>query len=186
MNKLIMGLFLGAIQGSHHHHHPHHRHSMGQEVSSQEDCTGLCLTYKQKYENLLAQQHKFTDELHGLEKKFFATGYADGESMDEQIKINGEGRQLPIKYHQKEFAEGYGDREEFGETIQSKGPSGMVKHSYVQNASAPATPEQVVPGFIKTAAESKNQAGKAGADGKYHIKDAQTQVDYLDERTEVA
>ena len=101
--------------------------------------------------------------------------------MDEEIKINGEGRQLPIKFYQNHFAEGYGDREEMGETITSKGPSKMVKHSYVQKAETPKTvpPAPVVqdalpiPGFIKTMADSAKLNGTMGDDGKYHIKDAQ-------------
>ena len=115
------------------------------------------------------------------------------------------------KHHQKKFAEGYGDRETMGETIQSKGPSAMVSHSYAQNdkdskapASTPAAPgtppkekgyeptgvvnngATVIPGYIETMKKSTSLKGTMGDDGKYHIKDAQEQVDYLDERTTVA
>jgi len=67
--------------------------------------------------------------------------------MNETIKVNGEGRQLPVKYVQKRFAEGYGDAEQMGETITSAGPSAMVRHSYAQNRGEPAvTPlEQTSP-----------------------------------------
>jgi hypothetical protein len=41
--------------------------------------------------------------------------------MDEEIKINGEGRQLPVKYNQKRFAEGYGVGEKMDEEIRING-----------------------------------------------------------------
>ena len=126
MKTIVLTMFLGAIQGRHHHSHHH----------TEEDCSGLCAEYKQKYLNLLAKQTEFGKELHGLENRFFADGYGDKEEMGEKIKVNGEGRQLPVKYSQREFAEGYGDREQMGETIKTHNTyardeaSAMVKHSY--------------------------------------------------------
>lgn len=82
MKTFALAVLIGAIQGRHHHTHHH----------QQEDCTGLCASYKAKYENLLAQQREFGKELKGLESRFFAEGYGDKEEMNETIKVNGEGR----------------------------------------------------------------------------------------------
>ena len=127
MKTIVLAMFLGAIQGRHHHSHHH----------TEEDCSGLCAEYKQKYLSLLAKQNEFTKELHGLENRFLAEGYGNKENLGEKIKVNGEDeRQLPVKYIQREFAEGYGDREQMGETIKTKNEyartadSAMVKHSY--------------------------------------------------------
>ena len=89
MKTFAIAVLLGAIQGRHHHSHHH---------QAEEDCTGLCADYKQKYLSLLAKQKDFSKELHGLENKFFAEGYGDREEFGETIKVNGEGRQLPVKY----------------------------------------------------------------------------------------
>ena len=70
----------------------------------------------------------------------------------------------------------------------SSGSAGAAKTPAAQGSEVPPISNQLppTPGFVKTAADSVSTKGTAGADGKYHIKDAQTQVDYLDERTEVA
>ena len=66
--------------------------------------------------------------------------------------------------------------------------AGTAKAPAAQGSEVPpiSTQPPPTPGFVKTAADSASTKGTAGADGKYHIKDAQTQVDYLDERTDVA
>lgn len=68
------------------------------------------------------------------------------------------------------------------------GSEGAANTPAAQGSEVPPISNQAppIPGFVKTAADSVSTKGTAGADGKYHIKDAQTQVDYLDERTEIA
>ena len=77
---------------------------------------------QKKYKKL----HKKYDSLKQiLAQSKFAEGLGENESLDESIKMKGDGKLQTFKYAQAdaedEFAEGLGENESIGESIKMKG-----------------------------------------------------------------